>query len=73
MPSDCMCSSACACETRVVEKVIGSKEAGAKIRRLEKEVEELKRNNASLKRKLEKASANKREIVKKLKKKLDEV
>ena len=72
MPSDCQCSTAC---TQIVEKkvVLGSKEATRKLRKLEADVERLKSENTTLKRKLKRASVNKKDIVARLKKQLDKV
>jgi len=70
MPSDCQCSTAC---TQIVEKkvVLNNKEATKKLRRLEDEVESLKRENATLKRKLTRATVNKKKLVSDLKRQLD--
>jgi len=58
-----------------VEKkvVLGSKEATRKLRKLEADVERLKSENTTLKRKLKRASVNKKDIVARLKKQLDKV
>lgn len=71
MPSDCQCSAPV--ETITVEKVINNKQATRKILRLEEEVEVLKYENTSLKRRLRKASTNKEKILKDLKSKLDKI
>lgn len=47
MPSDCQCS-ACACKTKIIKEHIGDKKALSIIKKLEKEVEELKAENKEL-------------------------
>jgi len=69
MPSDCQCSTACDCG--VVTKVINNKEATKRLKRLEKEVEDLKEENIDLKRRLKRANINKKKIVNDLKNRLD--
>jgi len=71
MPSDCQCSSAC--ETKIVTKVLNSKEATRKLERLEREVKKLRDDNANLERKLKRASVNKKKIVAELKKQLERI
>ena len=69
MPSDCQCSTHVEVVQRTRTKVIGSKEATRRIRKLEAEVEKLKEENTRLKR-LEKV-ATKKELIDKIKKQLD--
>lgn len=73
MPSDCQCSSPVETITveKIVEKVIGNKQATRKILRLEEEVEALKNKNAGLKRRLRKATIHKKEVLKDLRSQLD--
>lgn len=73
MPSDCQCSSPVETITveKIVEKVIGNKQATRKILRLEEEVEALKNKNAGLKRRLRKATIHKEEVLKDLRSQLD--
>ena len=70
MPSDCQCS---ACSTKIVKEVLNNKDATKRLRRLEKEVEELREKNKQLERRLKKVSISKRDIVRDLKKHLDKV
>ena len=69
MPSDCQCSTS----VEVVEKtrVIGSKEATRRLRKLEAEVKKLKRENARLRRLANEKEVTKKELVRKLKRQLD--
>lgn len=69
MPSDCQCSTACSVEKEV--KVISNKKAAALIKRLERELAELKKENAYLKTKYRSAKMNKEALKKKLKDRLD--
>jgi len=69
MPSDCQCATAC--ETKTVTKVLNNKQATARLRKLEREVKDLKKENSGLKARLTKATAKKRSIVKSLKNHLD--
>lgn len=68
MPSDCQCS---ACVTERLVEVIGNKEASKRIRDLEREVAKMRAENVSLKSDLEKATVNKKKLVNRLKKQLD--
>jgi hypothetical protein len=71
MPSDCQCSNAC--QTEYIERkvVLGNKEATRKLRKLEREVEELKAQNSLLRRELKTAKISKKKIVGDLKRHLD--
>lgn len=72
MPSDCQCGSACDC-TIVKKEVIGNKEATRRLKKLEDEVKELKSENRQLKAKLEKKTKTRGQIIKELKRHLDNV
>lgn len=73
MPSDCQCSVACAVEVREIVKVINNKEATKKLSKLEKEVKTLKSQNSELKFRLERATVNKDQLIKKIKSKLNSI
>jgi len=72
MPSDCQCS-ACNCTTKIVRERIGDKEAIAMIKKLEKEVEELRRENEGLRVSSSRNKTSKRKIIKALQNKLDKL
>lgn len=75
MPSDCQCSTACTRHTEVVKevKVLNNKEATRKIKKLEKEVEELRMANARLATEAKKNKMTKKKLVDQLEKKLREL
>ena len=75
MPSDCQCSTACTHHTEVVKevKVLNNKEATRKIKKLEKEVEELRMENARLATEAKKNKMTKKKLVDQLEKKLREL
>ena len=73
MPSDCQCSAPCRTEVRTEVKVLNNKRATARIKRLEKELEELIKENASLRRRLRSAKVDRKKIISDLKSQLDRV
>lgn len=72
MPSDCQCSTP---QEIIVERkvVLNNKQATARLRKLEKEVKALRRENSGLKTRLTKATAKKADIIKSLKSHLNRV
>lgn len=73
MPSDCQCSTACDTKVVKVKEVLNNKKATALLKKLEREVTDLKKKNSSLKTKLTRATTSKKGIIKDLKKHLDRV
>ena len=73
MPSDCQCSACGACETKIVEKRIGSKVAIEMLEKLEKENERLEKENEKLLEENNRKRLSKDEILRELLKKLDEL
>lgn len=71
MPSDCQCSNACACETKIIKEVLNDREATRKLRQLEREVKTLREENRNIKARLKKKAISKKSLVKKLKDQLD--
>lgn len=71
MPSDCQCSSACACDTIVKVKVIDDRKATELISKLEKELKELKEENSDLKLQVGRAKTSKNKLKEQLKKQID--
>jgi cell shape-determining protein MreC len=73
MPSDCQCSTDIERVVERVTKVIGNKEATRRLRKLEEENEWLKSENARLKRLANKKAASKKDLIRRLKKQLDDI
>lgn len=71
MPSDCQCST----YTEIVyrDKIINNKEGTKKLRALQEEVEELRKQNALLYSELKRYRTNKDKLKQQLKAKLDKL
>jgi carbonic anhydrase len=73
MPSDCQCSACGACESTVIEKRIGNKEAIKMIEKLEAKIKLLEKENKILLEKNKRVKISKEEIVAELLKQLKEL